>query len=274
MKRLLHVNISKMFSSIYFICSLICSAGMAFFSVYIVLNLSSVLESVSENIFEMFKVGNAYNLGIVKINSIDELASVTFSDIIVNTLNTSGYQMIIVVFICLFLTSDFRYGNIIRYISKGFSRVAIYISYILACCIFTLVNSVVYLISFTVSSAVLGIAVNFSFSSDVLYDILIQNVMLMAFSVMCVTIVFTLRKSVSSLLTCFTLIFVLPETFSFLNILYGIEIPYEKIWLLSRLYDIGTVHACSADIAVIAVTVFFSVAAGVLVSKKIKIKTI
>jgi hypothetical protein len=271
--RLALVNFMKMFLNVSFVVLILGTVGVAAFSVYFIRQLSVMNDALPVDLFEALKTGGSINLGIARLNSLDELNMPTLNGFILNILNSYGIETIIAVSIAKLITDEYRYNGIAMYISKGFKRNDVFLSYVIIAIFHTLILSCVYVAAFALGFAIAGMDTKLDFKA--VFDVLIaQEFMLISFSIMTVTLSIILKKPVKTILFIFSVVFVLPTAMIYVRMLYGIDVTFEKYWLLTRLYNVGTYMPSIYDYLSAAALITASVIAGCVAMKKMRFSNI
>ncbi len=272
MKRLMSYNISRMILTAAFLAFIAASAVTAGISVYIIHTLSASFDSVSPESFEAFRSRDAYNFGVVKMYSLEELRNPQFRLMVTNILGSSGMQVLLSLTVCKLITDEFRFGSIYKVISKGCGRVQVFLSYAAVSAIITAAVSLTYLISFSVFAKAGGISFEGFSIGEFIPVLLLQMFMLISFGVFAAAVSVLMEKALPAIMFCFVLIFALPGTFTILRLFFGVDIEYEGFFVFSRLYSMQPGTASAGDFICAVIWLALSIAGGAYLVKVLKVR--
>lgn len=205
----------------------------AMFSIQLLKAIYQTTNLMPSEVFETFKSGNTYNIGVLSINRLDAFNDSNSNEILKGILSGSFLICIIAAFVSMFICSEFKNSYIKIAITHGQTRLALYNQYILISVIVSIPISIVGILGVLLSLAINRILV-VDQVSDILSTILFQIIMIMICSICfaCISILLEKHKAIA---VCVSSVFLIPLLPGYMQILTKGRMNIEPYTLFSIL---------------------------------------
>lgn len=205
----------------------------AMFSIQLLKAIYQTTNLMPAEVFETFKSGNTYNIGVLSINRLDAFNDSNSNEILKGILSGSFLICIIATFVSMFICSELKNSYIKIAITHGQTRLALYNQYIILSAIVSIPISIV---------AVLGVLLSLNINrilvvdqvSDILSTLIFQIIMIMFCSI-CFACISILLEKYKAIAVCVSSVFLIPLLPGYMQILTKGKISIEPYTLFSVL---------------------------------------
>lgn len=182
------------------------------------------------------------------------------------SLSNGTHELIIAIFVSIFVSSEFNYGTMKNIVSKGFNRVQVYLAKLTASAAAALVILFLYLAVGGITGTILwgfdtnGIA---SFRNIVIL-ILTQSLLTVAYTGVFVFAAMSLRNNVASIGVNICVVMLVPTLLKTVTILVGGGINLSNYWISENVSKLAALNPTSFDIARgVIVSIVYTIAATI-----------
>ncbi len=252
--RVLKTAVTRLFLSGNYCIKVICAAMLAFVSPYILEMFGQAAKMISPQIVEAFHQGTGYNIGVLKVSSLDILNEPYCDRIITGVLSGSLSHCIIATVAAGFIKREFLGGYIVLAIMHGQSRTALYAKYTLVSIIAIILPVIAYPMGVYISLLIRGAAAVEN-AKNIIGILFLQIYMLAALTV-CFSSLAIMFDGRGATAVCLCLVISLPYVPNYLSIFTSGKVDIEKYMLLSRLVNSGnaSLSGTGEDILIATVT--------------------
>lgn len=219
----------------YLLTTLLC----AIFSINFLDAVYQTTKFMPNEVFESFKAGEVYNLGVLTVRDLDCSQMQYYDEILMGILSGSFMQCILALSISSFICSEFKNGYIEIAIVHGQRRIALFNQYVL-CAIIMVIPLVVVVILGTSFSLFLNEMFSFESTSAIIKTIAIQFIMLSALCV-CLVSCSIIIQGFKAVILCMSGIMILPLIPNYINVFTKGKINLNCIMLLNQLINSSNV---------------------------------
>lgn len=219
----------------YLLTTLLC----AIFSINFLDAVYQTTKFMPSEVFESFKAGEVYNLGVLTVRDLDCSQMQYYDEILMGILSGSFMHCILALSISSFICSEFKNGYIEIAIVHGQRRIALFNQYIV-CSVIMIIPLVLVVIFGTSFSLILNGMFSFKSAFVIVKTIAIQFVMLSALCV-CVASCSIIIQGFKAVILCMSGIIILPLISNYINVFTKGEIDLSCIMLLNQLINSSSV---------------------------------
>lgn len=191
-------------------------------------------------VFETFKSGNTYNIGILSINRIDAINDYNSNELITGILSGSFLICIVATYISMFICSEYKNSYITVAITHGQTRFSMYNQYVMVTTIASIPISMI-----SVLGVFLSLAANKILIIDnitIIMNTLLFQLILIVFCSVCFACVSIMLEKHRAIAICVSSVFLIPLLPGYIQILTKGTMNIESYSLLSIL-----IHSANFD---------------------------
>lgn len=206
---------------------------LSLLSVKLLKAINQTTNLMPKEVFDTFKTGNTYNIGVLTVSKLDILDNHYYDEIITGVLSGSFLLCIIATFISLFVCSEFKNGYIKVAITHGQKRSSMFNQYLILSVVLSLPISAISIIGVSVSLSI-NKMVSYENHSHIIQILVFQTFLIIICSIcfLCVSMMLEKYKSVA---VCVSSVFVIPLLPGYIRILTKGKINIESYSLFSIL---------------------------------------
>lgn len=212
----------------------------AFFSIHLLKAIYQTTALMPSEVFETFKSGNTYNIGILSINRIDVINDYNSNELITGILSGSFLICIVATYISMFICSEYKNSYITVAITHGQTRFSMYNQYVMVTTIASIPISMI-----SVLGVFLSLAANKILIIDnitIIMNTLLFQLILIVFCSVCFACVSIMLEKHRAIAICVSSVFLIPLLPGYIQILTKGTINIESYSLLSIL-----IHSANFD---------------------------
>lgn len=272
MHNLIRSELYKLFHSRSFWTLLIISAVTGLIIVLIFQGMMT-LTAKDSGLNRMGAGQNGFQISVSGSDAADDF-NISGISLMMETFSGNLYQTLILIFTSIFTAMEFSHGTVRNTVSRGLGRGRIYLAkYLCNAAASLLFTFAAMATSFAAASVLWGTGpITGSFALTLLQTILVQLLLLAAYSGVCMFIAILFRSSGGAVALNFCLLIFLPSLLSLSGIFTGGRLQLERYWLVNCASSIASpapdvAALCTAVISGV-ITLLLSVFLGVFCFKK------
>ena len=205
------------------------------FSINLLNAINQATIFLSPEMLEVFKIGKAYNIGILSVSNLNLSETKNYDEIIVGILSGSFLISIVASFVSLYICSEFKNGYFVIALTHGQSRISLINQYMCLSAISCLPILLISIIG-VITSMMMNHLFAIKNSGYVIRTLILQIFLILICSVCfsCVSLLFEKYKAV---IICISSVLILPLIPRYMSIFFRGKVNIEKYMLLSMIIN-------------------------------------
>lgn len=205
----------------------------AFFSIHLLKAIYQTTTLMPPEVFEAFKSGNTYNIGVLSITRLDAINDYNSNELIMGILSGSFLICIIATYISMFICSEYKNSYITVAITHGQTRFSMFNQYVIVSAIASIPISTISVLGVFLSLAANRILMIDNITN--LMNTLLFQLILILFCSVCFACVSIMLEKHKAIAICVSSVFLIPLLPGYMQILTKGTINIESYSLLSLL---------------------------------------
>lgn len=229
--------IFRLLNSPVYLTELLVGFILAATSPYMLDLFNQTKQIMSAEIFEAFRMGNTYNVGVLAVSSLNAMEGPYYDGILQGVLSGSFAQCMVALIVAKFLSDEFKSGYISIALMRGQTREKIFAKYVAVCVLAAFPMLIIYPAGVGCALALYG-KMNFENTAHIVQTLLIQMGMLLGIAV-CVAAVTMIIQNNKAVLIVLLGMLVLPLLPAYISVFTKGKVQIENMSLLSKLIQLG-----------------------------------